>query len=154
MIPKLIFDKEKNRKGYRGTDEEFEKFCKLFDTFSEFSFDAYHDNANCLLSCFDGYEDWHQPHIVDYGYALTPEAVEKYILANYGDNNPNKYFIEVGLMSFDHEKPWKQGTYIDKDGNNTQEDYYDVEGIEEEMKHPYIDNRFITFSVHDLTNKR
>ena len=57
-------------------------------------------------------------------------------------------------MSFDYEKPWKQGTYIDKDGNDTQEDYYDVEGIEEEMKHPYIDNRFITFSVHDLTNKR
>lgn len=153
MIPKLIFDREKNRQNYNGTDKDFEEFCILLDTFSEFSFDAYKEGTNCLLNCFNGYEDWNQPNILDYGYALTPEAIDKYIISNYNDNNPNKFLIEIGLMSFDYDKPWKCGTYVDKEGNNTYEDYYNIDSVKDEMKNSYINNCFITFGVYDITNK-
>ena len=154
MIPELIFDKEKNRVGYDGTDEEFEEFCELLDTYSDFSFIAYRSGVNCLLSCFDGFEDWNQPSIIDYSYGLTFNSINNYIQKTYGDSNPNKYLIEVHLMSFDYEKPWKFGTYIDKDGNKTHKDYYEIDEYKEDIKTADIDGNFIAFSVYDLNNKK
>ena len=159
MLPKLEFDEERVHKDYLGTDEEFEQFKELLDTHEEFKkFDAYTNWANGLLYCFKGYEDWNQPMIVDYGYGLTCAAVEKYILDTYGDSNPDKFMVEIGLMSFDYEKPWKFGTYVDLDGNQTDHDFEEYPeivqgnyGTEEDAE---VEGHFIRYSIYDITHKR
>lgn len=162
MIPKLKFTPSKNKASYKGTDAEFKEFCTLFEKVDDFKkFPVYFDGTNCLISCFDGYE-WHkhQPKLVDYGYGLTVKSIEKYIETNYGSSNSKNYLIEAGLMSFEYEKPWKQGSYVDLDGTKTGwqfEDFEDgrngtmtIQGTEDDAE---IEGQFITFSVYELNEK-
>ena len=149
MIFKINFDIENNRQTYRGNDKEFEGFIDMLKPFNDFSFECYRENTNSFLFCLNEYSNTRQPKLLDYGYGLTIESLEKY-LAKYKEDESNSYLIEAGLMSFNNEKPWKCGYYIDREGKDTGLDYEDIEGIESEMEHADVKNCFITFSVFDM----
>ena len=103
-------------------------------------------NANCHIFAFKGYENYHTV-LLDYGYADTEAAVEKY-LQTYIDEPNELYFIELGLMSMDYEKYYKNGSYIDEDGEDTMMDYYDIE-FETEPIQEY-EGSWVKFSVYIL----
>lgn len=85
-----------------------------------------------------------------YGYCDTEDALVKY-LQQYVDDKENNYFVSVGGMSMDNEKYYKQGSYINKDGVDTGEDYYDYidEHPEMEVKQD-VENTWITFEIYKL----
>ena len=87
---------------------------------------------------------------MDYGYADTEAAVEKY-LQNYIDD-PDPYFVEVGLMSMDYDGYYKNGSYINEDGVDTGEDYYDIE-FETEPTQQY-EGEWVKFSVYRLIQNK
>jgi len=59
----------------------------------------------------------------DYGYCNNDAALAKY-LQKYIDDK-DEYYVHVNLMSKDYEKYYKNGSFINKDGINTGEDYWD-----------------------------
>ena len=78
--------------------------------------------------------------------ADTEAAVEKY-LQDYIDD-PDPYFVELGLMSMDYEKYYKNGSYINEDGVDTGGDYYDIE-FETKPTQQY-EGEWVTFAVYRL----
>ena len=59
---------------------------------------------------------------IDYGYADTEEVLSVY-LKKYLEGD-KRYLITTDLMPMDWEKYYKNGSYINKDGVNTEDDYY------------------------------
>ena len=88
-----------------------------------------------------------------YGYCDTEDALAKY-LKSYIDDTENSYFVEIGGMSMDYEKYYKNGSYINKDGIDTEEDYYDYidEHPEMEVQQDY-ENKWIQFTIYKLKIK-
>ncbi len=85
-----------------------------------------------------------------YGYCDTENALKKY-LQTYKEDTENSYFVEVGTMSMDYEKYYKNGSYINKDGVNTEEDYYDYIDKHPEMETQQdIENKWITFAIYKI----
>ena len=104
-------------------------------------------NANCHIECYHGCEKC-KALIYEYGYADTEAAVEKY-LKQYVDDTERNYFVEVGIMSKDYEKYYKNGTYIDANGIDTGEDFYDLYDVDEEPKTDY-ENAWVTVTVFEI----
>ena len=105
---------------------------------------CYPRNANCHFSAYKGYEN-SVALILDYGYADTEAAIEKY-LQQYINDPVNEYFIELGLMSKDYEKYYKNGTYINADGFDTGEDFYDIYDGDFEPETQY-ENYWVSFTI-------
>ena len=85
-----------------------------------------------------------------YGYCDTEEALLKY-LQQYIDDKDNNYFVSIGGMDMDYEKYYKNGSYINKDGIDTGDDYYEYIDNHPEMKVKQdIENRWITFEIYKL----
>lgn len=87
--------------------------------------------------------------VVKYGYALTAESIEKYLLENYADDE-NEYLVEVDLMSMDYEKYYKNGCFVDLDGNYTHRDFYDLDDCDELEKKAQFENNWIMFRIFDI----
>ena len=104
-------------------------------------------NATCHIECYHGCEKC-KALIYEYGYADTEAAVEKY-LKQYVDDTERNYFVEVGIMSKDYEKYYKNGTYIDANGIDTGEDFYDLYDVDEEPKTDY-ENAWVTVTVFEI----
>ena len=71
---------------------------------------CYPRNANCHINAYKGYDDC-KALIYAYGYADTEAAIEKYV-QQFIDDPDNEYFIELGLMSKDYEKYYKNGRVV------------------------------------------
>ena len=86
----------------------------------------------------------------DYGYCDNEGALETY-LRSYIEDKENNYFVNVGLLSMDDEKYYKHGSYINKDGINTETDYYEYidEHPEMEIDQQY-EGRWLRFSIVKL----
>ena len=84
-----------------------------------------------------------------YGYCDTEDALIKYLKKFIDDND--SWFTSVNLMSMDYEKYYKNGTYINKDGIDTNKDYYDYidEHPDMEVSKDY-DNNWIHFVIYRL----
>ena len=76
------------------------------------------------------------------------DDVEKY-LKQYVDDTERNYFVEVGIMSKDYENYYKNGTYINADGVDTGEDFYDIYDEGEEPKTDY-ENAWVTVTVFEI----
>ena len=111
---------------------------------------CYPRNANCHFSAYKGYEN-SVALILDYGYADTEAAIEKY-LQQYINDPVNEYFIELGLMSKDYEKYYKNGTYINAEGFDTGEDFYDIYDGDFEPESQY-ENSWVTFTIFIIDKK-
>ena len=61
-------------------------------------------------------------HLVDYGYCDTEDALIKYL--KQWNESEKEYFVEICLLDMNNEKYYKYGSYINKDGVDTEEDYY------------------------------
>ena len=72
-------------------------------------------------------------------------------LQKYVDDKVNNYFVHFGFMSMDYEKYYKNGTYINKDGIDTDQDYYLYIDKHPEMKiDQEFENKWITYTVRKL----
>ena len=147
MIPKLEFTAESWPEEYRA--EVVEALDKHFDLNGNEDIRCHPHNANGHIYAFKGYENY-RASLLDYGYADTEAAVEKYI-QDYIDD-PYPYFVEVGLMNMDYEKYYKNGTYINEDGIDTGRDYWDIE-FETEPKQEH-EGYWVKFAVYRLIQNK
>ena len=147
MIPKLEFTAESWPEEYR--EEAIKTLDRHYILNGNENIVCHPNNANCHIFAFKGYEKY-RASLLDYGYADTEAAVEKY-LQNYIDD-PDPYFVEVGLMSMDYDGYYKNGSYINEDGVDTGEDYYDIE-FETEPTQQY-EGEWVKFSVYRLIQNK
>lgn len=85
------------------------------------------------------------------GYCDTEESFAK-LLQKYVDDKENNYFVNVGFMDMDREKYYKVGSYYNKEGIDTELDYYDYISKHPEMKvKQSYENKWITFMIHRLS---
>lgn len=148
MIPKLEFTAESWPEEYR--EEVVEALDKHYDLNGNEDIRCHPYNANCHIYAFKGYENY-RASLLDYGYADTEAAVEKY-LQKYIDEPNESYFVEIGLMSMDYEKYYKNGSYINEDGEDTDMDYWDYWDEESEPTQEY-ENSWVKFAVYILEPK-
>jgi len=154
MIVKLEPNLEQIEKGWKTKKDrkvvlDHVHGIKLTEDFNH----AYLQNTNIYvaLGIFKGYEDIRvQPKLEDYGYALTGEAIKKYVLSNFGDSDPTEYMLEISVMPFDYEKYYKNGSYIDLDGNDTGNDFFDQPDYKELEKKAELPGYWISFTVLKL----
>lgn len=145
MIPKLEFTAESWTEEYR--EEVTKAFDKQFTLNGNKNIICHPRNANCHIFAFKGYENY-RANILDYGYADSEAAVEKY-LQDYINDPHTEYFVELDLMSMDYEKYYKNGSYINEDGIDTGRGYYDIE-FETEPTQQYK-GYWVTFTIFILT---
>lgn len=157
MIPELtinedvLYERGAERNIPREETENFVKRMKGFNLTDNLH--CYPMNTNCFNFVYEEIPAGsRQPRLIDYGYAATSEAIEKYILPLYGDSDPQYYMVEINLIPKDYEKIYKEGTYINLKGEKTNRDWDDVEGIDEELKHLEVEGKFIGFGIHILEN--
>jgi len=147
MIPKLEFTAESWPEEYRAEAIKF--LNKQFALNGNNELICHPRNANCHIFAFKGYENY-RASLLDYGYADTEAAVEKY-LQDYIDD-PDPYFVEVSLMNMDYDKYYKNGSYINEDGIDTGDDYWDIE-FETEPKQEH-EGYWVKFAVYRLIQNK
>ena len=146
MIPKLEFTAESWPEEYR--EEVIDALDKQYTLNGNDNIICHPHNANCHIYAFKGYEN-HRAILLDYGYADTEAAVEKY-LQKYIDEPNESYFVEIGLMSMDYEKYYKNGSYINEDGEDTDMDYWDYWDDSDNEPTQEYEGKWVTFSVYIL----
>lgn len=112
---------------------------------------VYPRNFNCHIESYIGCENC-RAYLLDYGYADTEAAIEKY-LQRYIDDLDNKYFVEVGLMEKDYEKYYKDGPYINSDGIDTGQDFYDIYTNTEDEPETEYENSWVTVTIYIIKEK-
>ena len=153
MIPKLTIDEEAVNKLWKEQD--------LIDKVKEFCTEvAIKDNSLYVYSCDDDFvkmgvfKEYKDIENIDkfwkLGYCDSEDALIKY-LQEYKNDPDNSYFIRVSLMDMDYVKYYKNGTYINKDGIDTHDDYYSYieENPEMEISQD-IENNWISFLIYKL----
>ena len=111
---------------------------------------CYPRNANCHINAYKGYEN-RRAIIHDYGYADTEASIEKYV-QQFIDDPDNEYFIELGLMSKDNDKYYKNGTYIDENGIDTGKDFYAIHNSDFNVESEY-ENSWVTVTIFKIVEK-
>lgn len=88
--------------------------------------------------------------LLDYGYCDTEEALEKY-LQTYFQDPDHYYFINFGFMPLDYEKPWKMGSYVNKDGIDTEDGYWNwIETHPADKGMQQFPGLFITYAISEI----
>lgn len=154
MIPELTLDIESIVKHWKGNEDSIQWVKEHCDVFHA-------ENSDIpLYICLDTFVDmgvfkefkktYPISEFFVYGYCDTEDSLVKY-LQNYVDDKENNYFVMFNFMSMDYEKYYKQGSYINKDGIDTDEDYYEYirKHPEMEVSQDY-ENKWITFSIVKL----
>lgn len=92
----------------------------------------------------------------NYGYANTRESIKKY-LKQFDDDTTKNYLVVLNIMDREYEKYYKNGSYINHEGIDTETDYWRyVENHPEEEN--FIDtdckkdNFWITFVLYEISN--
>ena len=87
-----------------------------------------------------------------YGYCDNDDALVKYLQPYI--ESPNEYYVAVSLMSKDYEKYYKNGSYINKDGIDTDEDYWIYTDEHPEMVgEEEYENAWLQFTIYQLVRK-
>ena len=149
MIPKLQFTAESWPEEHR--EEVTKTFNKQFALNGNKDIMCHPCNANCHIFAFKGYENY-RTSLLDYGYADTEAAVEKY-LQQYIDEPNELYFVELGLMSMDYDKYYKNGSYINEDGEDTEMDYWDYWDNSDDKPTQEYEGSWVKFTVYILESK-
>ena len=159
MIEKLTLDEESLKQWKDEKDrEEVRKLCgcvEISDNEEKIIIPAYwcddlwvntlkvfkeHKSLTKIQDCFI------------YGYCDTEDALVKY-LKEYYDDPDNSYFVTVSTMSMDYEKYYKNGTYVNKDGVNTHQDYFDYIDEHPEMKvEQDIEGKWIHYCIRKFND--
>lgn len=151
MIPVLTIDKEALQKEKKEFIDYVNKYgTPIYPYHSDIP--LYRLDRYCVtMGIFNEYKSVSPlSEFFEFGYCDTEESLDKY-LQQYEDDKDNNYFVNVGTMSMDYEKYYKNGTYINKNGIDTKEDYYDYINEHPEMKvEQDVENHWITFSIYKL----
>jgi hypothetical protein len=109
------------------------------------------DDSWVRLGVFAEYKDVERMSVFSkYGYCDTEEALVKF-LREYDVDKDNMYFVEIGGLDMNYEKYYKFGGYINKDGEDTGEDYYNYIDEHPEMKvEQDVKGKWIRFCIHKL----
>lgn len=118
---------------------------KLSTIVEEFNMPVYLSGAEYFINCCKGFEDKDTGFPVDCGYGLTFESLNKYLGNHYGENNRNEYLVCVHTLPMENEKVYKNGNYINLNGDNTNSDYYDYTDFNK--ANADIENTFIGFDI-------
>lgn len=145
MILELKPNIDKIKKYYDEKDAQL--VLNLLSRIEEFNIPVYICNTRLWTDFVKDYPYTKEPDTIDYFYGLNTESLEKYINTKYGDDNPNVYVVEAHLLSMDHEKYWKFGTFVDLNGINTDDDFYSVDNWEELIDKAQIKNHWIAVSI-------
>lgn len=154
MIPRLTIDEESVYKNWEGNEDSIEwvkDHCDvIFATNSDIPLYGC-DNNWVNMEVFKEYKKvcpLSECHI--YGYCDTEESLVKY-LQPFVNDKENNYFVEISGMSMDYEKYYKNGSYINKDGVDTETDYYEYIDEHPEMKvEQDFKNTWIHFTIYKL----
>lgn len=159
MIPKLTLDKRSINKNWKDKEDRnwVKKFCEevglCIDTQNRIykkPISIYKCDSNWVeLGVFKEFKKAERLPI-DYGYCDREEDLEKY-LKSYVEDKNNNFLVCFGFMNMDYEKYYKNGSYIDKDGNNTKEDYYYwINEHQEDKNRQQFPNKWISFAIFKL----
>ena len=149
MIPKLTFTAANWAPEHREEAERILGKCYILNNNEDIW--VYPHNSNCHIESYIGCENC-RAYLLDYVYADTEAAIEKY-LKRYIDDPDNKYFVEAGLMSKDYEKYYKNGPYVNADGIDTGQDFYDIYTNEEDEPETDYENAWVTVSIYIIKEK-
>ncbi len=152
MIPELIIDKDYIRENWN-TPEAAEETIKLLENCVQLNgsnFPVYlFQEMWITMNVFKQFKNLDK-EFFEYGYGDTEESISKY-LQKYADDKENNYFVYVCLMSMDYEKYYKNGSYINKDGADTETDYYEYIDQHPEMEvQQDFENQWIHFCISKL----
>lgn len=88
----------------------------------------------------------------EYGYCDNDAALVKYLQPYI--ESPDEYYVTVTLMSKDYEKYYKNGSYINKDGVDTEDDYWTYADEHPEMVgEEEYKNSWLQFTIYKLVRK-
>ena len=154
MIPELTLDLEVIKKGWKKKeDQDFvKKTCEAV-TLGEL------EKGIPVYLCDDSwiglgvYKESKKvvpvPEFFEYGYCDTQEALIKY-LRPYIESQ-EAYFVSTHLLSRDNEKYYKHGSYINKDGQDTGNDYWDwVDEHPEDEDLQEWEDSWLAFSINKI----
>lgn len=152
MIPELIIDKDYIKENWN-TPEATEETIKLLENRVQLkcsNFPVYlFQEMWITMNVFKQFKNLDK-EFFEYGYGDTEESISKY-LQKYADDKENNYFVYVSLMSMDYEKYYKNGSYINKDDVDTNEDYYEYIDQHPEMEVTQdFENQWIHFCISKL----
>lgn len=157
MIPELTLDLENIKKQWKNEeDQEWVKdFCKEFGLCNELGgnykpIPIYQCDNNWVdLGVFNEFKKAEKLSC-DYGYCDREEDLHKY-LQTYINDTENNYLVNFGFMSMDYEKYYKNGSYINKNGINTQEDYYNyINENQDDGGRQQFSGKWLTYSIYKL----
>lgn len=165
MIKKYEIKEEAFTQFKQSSEEDIQKLkTKLANICTEFyrgyGIPVYPSDSQYFLWCYKGLEkaycingevpNYHDLP-TDNGYGLTFDSIAKYIKDNYGDDNPEEYFITWESIPMDYDKIYNFGSYVNLDGENTWDDFYYVEPDSKKLENKAdIKNNFIVFNVFHL----
>ena len=152
MIPKLTLDIDSINSQWKEQEgvDFVKKLCKPI-TLKDGT-EAYRCDNNWVdMKVFNEFKEISNlSEFFEYGYCDTEDSLVKY-LQKFKDDKENNYFVEINTMSMDYEKYYKNGSYINKDGVDTEEDYYYYIDEHPEMEVPQdVEGEWITFAIYKL----
>ena len=156
MIPELTLDIESIEKNWKNKEdqEEVKKHCEAvglcFDNDKSDLIPIYLCDNNWVgLGVFKEYKQISEI-LVEHGYCDREEDLELY-LQSYLKDPDNNYFVSIGFMDMDYEKYYKHGSYINKDGEDTGDDYWPyIDQHKDEEGRQQFPSKWITFGIHKL----
>ena len=150
MFPKLTLDKNSIKNNWK-KQEDFDKVCEICKENSL-------DDGTPFYTCDDYFVNLGvfnetkkiKESLVEYGYCDTEDALIKY-LEKFFKKDSKRYFLNIGLLSMDNEKYYKFGSYINKDGVDTEDDYWCwIDEHPEYSVQQQFDGYWITFSISEI----
>jgi len=149
MFPKLTIDNESIEKNWKDPDSRNHvlKICEenALDDGTPF---YTCDDVFVTLGVFNEVKSI-KGSLIDYGYCDTEDALIKYLEPFKKDSK--KYFLDISLLSMDNEKYYKFGSYINKDGVDTEDDYWYWIDEHPEYKVPQqFEGRWIHFEISEI----
>ena len=152
MIPLLTVDKKHIDAAWKPKENAdwVKNFCNVRFICKEIPVYQCDDNwikLGVFVECKDTV-DWKE--FFEYGYCDTEGSLAKY-LKKYKEDKENDYFVNIGLLEMDNEKYFKFGTYVNKDGEDTDLGYYAYINEHPDMKIDQdVKGNWITFCIYKL----
>ena len=149
MIPNLEFTAESWPDNYKDKAEKL--LNKPYFLNNNPNIKCWGDNTCTFPEAFVGCEN-KDFKLEDYGYADNEESIEIY-LKHYIEDPNNEYFIELGLMSLDYDKFYKNGYYVNEKGEDTGTDYWSFYSEDHLKEKRQYKNNWVMFSVYKIVEK-
>lgn len=150
MIVSIIPDKEYIEKTWK---KDSKKIYEYIDTVAigDDGTPYYYSHVDIWIDCGVAKNLESKAKLITYSYANHSNHIDKYLEKYKKDNET--YIACLGVFSREYEKPWKHGYFIDKNGVQTGNDYWDYESTGKEDEEWEYDDYFVNFLIFKVTLK-